>query len=137
MLSAATIMSVLLTLVGLYVFWRLLKAMTLVFSIAAVCAGLVLLWAHSDEPSNENHAKPVAEAVSPDSVLVEQGARLIAKPLNLAAKQVVEATEDEEALVQNVRQSGVQFQNIIEMARAFAQGTPISDRSLAEKTANP
>jgi hypothetical protein len=138
MLSASTIMFFFLTVVGLYVFWRLLKAMTLIFSIALVCGGIIFLWAHTeDSPPPGPIADTVPTARSTEDVIMEQGTRLLAKPVNAAAQKLVEVTQDEEALVQQVRDSGVGFKNIVEMARAFAQGGPVPEKSLAETTATP
>ena len=123
--------------IGLYVFWRLLKAMTLIFSIVLVCGGIVFLWAHTEEaPPAPSHDSTAQKAPTED-LLMEQGARLLAKPVNEAAQKIVDATQDEETLVQQVRESGVGFKSIVEMARAFAQGTPIPQKSLAETTATP
>ena len=137
MLSASTIMFFFLMVIGLYVFWRLLKAMTLIFSIALVCGGIVFLWAHSDEPPPVPSHEASAPAANAEDVLLEQGTRLLAKPVKEAAQKIVDATQDEEALVQQVRESSVGFKNIVEMARAFAQGTPLPEKSLAETTATP
>ena len=137
MLSASTIMFFFLTVIGLYVFWRLLKAMTLIFSIALVCGGIVFLWAHTEDPPPASNHDATAPSASTEDLLMEQGTRLLAKPVNEAAQKIAAATQDEEALVQQVRDSGVGFKNIVEMARAFAQGTGIPEKSLAETTATP
>ena len=74
----------------------------------------VLIEGHCDERGTEEYNRALGErrALSIRDILVEQGTRLLAKPVKEAAQKIVDATQDEEALVQQVRESGVGFKNM-------------------------
>ena len=122
MLSASSIVLIIISLGVTYLLWKMLKTIFVLVSIAGIVAGLVYTWAYSDTETT----LPVSQKQTVSTpAIVEQSARWLARPIHDAAQQIAQITKDEDTFVQQVQQSSSHVEGWVEKAETLNVQLPL------------